>query len=67
MQYRTTHYNYREGQKIQEKFNDDKIASLSSVEKDYIKIFVIPFFNQLEEYEMIMTETGNINFIKKRI
>ena len=52
---------------IHKKFSDDKIASLTPVEKDYIKIFVIPFFNQLEEYEMIMTETGNINFIKKRI
>lgn len=54
-------------QKIQEKFNNDKITSLSHQEQQYIKIFVIPFYNKLEEYEMIMTETGNINFIKKRI
>lgn len=54
-------------QKIQEKFNDDKIASLSHKEQQYIKETVILFFYELEEYEMIMTDTKNINFIKKRI
>jgi hypothetical protein len=51
--------------KIQEKFNNDKITSLSHQEQQYIKETVIPFFYELEEYEMIMTDTKNINFIKK--
>jgi hypothetical protein len=51
--------------KIHEKFNDGKITSLSHQEQQYIKETVIPFFYELEEYEMIMTDTKNINFIKK--
>ena len=52
-------------EKIKEKFSDDKISSLSSREQKYIKDTVIPFFYQLEEYVMIMTDNKNINFIKK--
>ena len=52
-------------EKIKEKFSDDKITSLSPIEQKYIKDTVIPFFNELEEYEMNMTDTKNINFIKK--
>ena len=54
-------------EKIKEKFSEDKIKSLSLTEQQYIKETVIPFFYDLEEYEMIMTDTKNINFIKKRI
>lgn len=53
-------------EKIQEKFNDDKMTNLSYQEQQYIKETVIPFFYELEEYEMIMTDTKNINFIKKK-
>jgi hypothetical protein len=50
---------------IKEKFSEEKIKNLSSAEQKYINEIVIPFFDQLEEYEMIMTDTKNINFIKK--
>jgi hypothetical protein len=49
-------------QKIQEKFNDDKIVSLSHKEQIYIKNIVIHFFNELKEYKMKMTPTKNIYF-----
>ena len=54
-------------QKIQNKFSDEKIKSLLSKERTYIIQNVIPFFNELEEYVMIMTtDTKNINFVKKK-